>query len=1005
MSAFPIPAIRKRGPILNGLTSLPASLKMLTVDDAGNMGVQDIPVAPTLAWGNITGTLSAQTDLQAALNAKSSVGHVHSVSDVTGLSDILVALDAAKLNTSAFTFANIGGNAGDNTSLSTALAGKANSTHTHAISDVTNLQSSLDAKANSSALASYLPLAGGTLTGGLSGTTAAFSGNFSAANGTFNGRLIASSGYESPVIGTTGHVLEFPSITGFLNLTWGTRGTGFSDRCQLHFQPAHNMRGFAATNEGLYVGSGSLLGFSAANPKTDAPDTVAYRDAANTWGFRNGANAQRFNLYGTYTDASNYRRLYISSTTAGTFTLGVEGLGTGASGNSLSIINASALRAFDGIAGWESGGTLTIRGGVGQDSFYGASSGTIVLGPANNVGGGGLGAITITSGTTSRTSVMNNNNGITVKVGNATVNESYPAALELQGSEITHTANIATGGSINLRTYGGTVSKGGNAGAISALLGTGGTNTQTSGVGGAGGAFNITGGAGGAASGIDGIGGIGSTLTFTSGAGGASNGASGTRVGGNSGNIIFNIGAVGIGTTSNGSFGSVIWQQGGTERFRLTSAGDLDFAAGRKICFRNSASGNGGDGSSSRFLQIFLAAPNATNEQFYVTGGGFVYSWAGMQVAGIGNGYTCAENGAGYVFGGGWGGMSPNSNSFALGNRLSSPYGWQISYGAGYGIDIGNGANSGRLSLYNTFTNTSNYIRQSLSFTTYSGIVYAQHVAEGLGTGAVNIPFVITPRGTGAFILGPIPDGTATGGNARGTNAIDLQTARSAATQVASGASSVIFGGSGNTASGGSSGCGGESSVASGYGSFAWGLFTAASATYAVAFARAAAAAPNSFATGFNARSDRNGQFSHANGSFSTGGDAQRSCFVVRNTTTNATPTSLLTGAEWSGAASVRLTVNAGEILGFIANITGSKSDGSAIAHYVRKGAIKRVGTTTTLAYVETVGTDYEDNAATDVSITADDTNDALQIQVTGIAGETWRWVATVEAVDLGFGT
>lgn len=204
----------------------------------------------------------------------------------------------------------------------------------------TATQAALDLKANSSSLANYLPLAGGTLTGGLSGTTAAFSGNFSAANGTFNGRLIASSGYESPVIGTTGHVLEFPSITGFLNLTWGTRGTGFSDRCQLHFQPAHNMRGFAATNEGLYVGSGSLLGFSAANPKTDAPDTVAYRDAANTWGFRNGANAQRFNLYGTYTDANNYRRFYITSTTGGAFTLGVEGLGTGASGNTLTIANA-----------------------------------------------------------------------------------------------------------------------------------------------------------------------------------------------------------------------------------------------------------------------------------------------------------------------------------------------------------------------------------------------------------------------------------------------------------------------------------------------------------------------------------------------------------------------------------------------------------------------------------------------------------------------------------------
>jgi hypothetical protein len=59
---------------------------------------------------------------------------------------------------------------------------------------------------------------------------------------------------------------------------------------------------------------------------------------------RNSTNAQTFRIYGTYTDASNYRRLFLSSTTAGAFTLGVEGAGTGASGNTLTV-NATKYNA------------------------------------------------------------------------------------------------------------------------------------------------------------------------------------------------------------------------------------------------------------------------------------------------------------------------------------------------------------------------------------------------------------------------------------------------------------------------------------------------------------------------------------------------------------------------------------------------------------------------------------------------------------------------------------
>ena len=70
-----------------------------------------------------------------------------------------------------------------------------------------------------------------------------------------------------------------------------------------------------------------------------------------------------------------------------------------------------------------------------------------------------------------------------------------------------------------------------------------------------------------------------------------------------------------------------------------------------------------------------------------------------------------------------------------------------------------------------------------------------------------NVSASIVPKGTGAFSLA-VPNGAASGGNVRGTNAVDLQTNRSAAANVASGTNSVILGGSNCTASSTNSICG-----------------------------------------------------------------------------------------------------------------------------------------------------------------------------------------------------
>ena len=280
-----------------------------------------------------------------------------------------------------------------------------------------------------------------------------------------------------------------------------------------------------------------------------------------------------------------------------------------------------------------------------------------------------------------------------------------------------------------------------------------------------------------------------------------------------------------------------------------------------------------------------------------------------------------------------------------------------------------------------------NFSNNIVSGTLVVGHFTNSHVAITQNTISTDSSLVLQVKGNGAFILGSPPDGTAANGNARGTNAVDLQLNRNAATQVASGANSLVAG----------RGC-----IASGTESIAMGRFCTASGSSAVALGDInTASAGLSTALGYGAVADRNRMFAHSGNLIATVGDAQFIRFVPWRKTTNDTPVTLLT----NGTA-FRMTIPSGKVFSFIAQITGIKSDGSAVAKYIREGTIKNVGGTTTMVgSVITVGTDHEDNASTDVAITADDTNNALDISVTGIDAETWRWVAVVQGVEIAYGT
>lgn len=339
-----------------------------------------------------------------------------------------------------------------------------------------------------------------------------------------------------------------------------------------------------------------------------------------------------------------------------------------------------------------------------------------------------------------------------------------------------------------------------------------------------------------------------------------------------------------------------------------------------------------------------------------------------------------------------------STRSIAMGGTIASPEVFAFSGGSNV-WEQRNSTNAQTFRLYNTYTDASNYIRQSLSFTTYSTTVHAQHVVEGAGTGAVNVPFVITPRGTGAFILGPMPDGTATGGNARGQNAVDLQVVKTAASQVASGRYSFTVGYA-NTASGEGSGAGGYNTSATGFGAFSWGNGCTASGQYGItlgqnltasgycstAFGRAnSATAQHTIALGYYTLAWVQGMIAFGSGTryvSATVGDQQAAILPMLGWSAGPTAIELLANAV------DRLTVPTRCAFGFTVEIFGVKNKAGQAAFFHRQGIIKNIaGTTSLTGTIQTVGTDINPASAS-VSITADNSNDSLKIECTQPTGE-----------------
>jgi hypothetical protein len=270
-------------------------------------------------------------------------------------------------------------------------------------------------------------------------------------------------------------------------------------------------------------------------------------------------------------------------------------------------------------------------------------------------------------------------------------------------------------------------------------------------------------------------------------------------------------------------------------------------------------------------------------------------------------------------------------------------------------------------------------------------------------SGDANTNFVITPKGNGAFIIGPAPDGTSAGGLSRGAFSIDLGRGRSYPGYEATGSYSVILGGHSNLASGS-------------YSTVLAGLNNTSSGDYSLTGGSGnTASGERSLAFGSNALSNLWASQAFASGQFSTQGDAQTLSWRYRRAITGTAQNDLtLNGADPSTTGRATLPANRAwnvriSVTAICSTAGGTVALGdSYIAEYI-VGIKRIVNTTTLIGTVQNVITAQSDASMSSsvVTITADDTNECLRVQftppTTAGAGTVIRVVATATATVAGY--
>lgn len=203
----------------------------------------------------------------------------------------------------------------------------------------------------------------------------------------------------------------------------------------------------------------------------------------------------------------------------------------------------------------------------------------------------------------------------------------------------------------------------------------------------------------------------------------------------------------------------------------------------------------------------------------------------------------------------------------------------------------------------------------------------------------------------------------------------------------ASGPWSFAAGGLNNIASQSASIAMGNGNTASGERSFSLGASNTASGY-------------SSFAHGSNSKAAHRGKKAFASGQFSAVGDAQGGQFILRVSTTDATPTVLSTD-NGSSLSTAQIIAASDTCITFDGTITAMQNGAQSYASWRIEGLLVNDGGTTTLA--NSAITVIQNSSSWGMALSADNTNNALSITGTGEASHNIRWVANIRTTEVTY--
>ena len=156
-------------------------------------------------------------------------------------------------------------------------------------------------------------------------------------------------------------------------------------------------------------------------------------------------------------------------------------------------------------------------------------------------------------------------------------------------------------------------------------------------------------------------------------------------------------------------------------------------------------------------------------------------------------------------------------------------------------------------------------------------------------------------------------------------------------------------------------------------------------------------------AIGYGANSNIKGKFVYASKSFGDGnaeGSAQGGMFILMSDTTDATAEAMTTDKATADATN-QIVAATDTCITFSGTVVAMQNGAQAYGSWEIKGLLVNDGGTTTVP--TSAITVINNSSSWGLALSADNTNNALTVQVTGEASHNIRWVANVQTAEVTY--